>query len=356
MKKRLISSLLTAAMVVVMAAGCGGGQSTDTAAATDKAADTQAATEAATAEAVAETPEEAGAAVADQAAEAAGGKENGDITIAAIMKDNSDTFVKRIADAIEARADELGITLLMNDAQGDVNKQIEYTENMITQGVDAIILNAQDMDGSSPCITKAVEAGIPIINCNCDTTNKDYQAFVGCEDQESGEIEAQYVLDNLEPGSKICVIQGPMGQAGQVGRWAGYEAKGLFDTYELLAEQTANWKREEALSLAEDWIVTYGDELKAIVCENDDMALGALAACKAVGRDDIMITGVDAISDALTAVKNGEMACTVFQDAEGQGSTAVDTAVALAKGEEVEYDIRIPFQLVTQENVDEFIQ
>lgn len=367
MKKKMISGLLAVAMVASVLAGCGQGsrQTTEAAKRTEAAkAETKGETSADTkAETSADTKaedtkaEDAGTEAVEKATQAAAASsDNGDYTIGVIMKDNSDTFVKRIADAIEARGKELGVKLLMNDAEGDVNKQIEITENLITQQVDAIILNAQDMDGSSPCITKANEAKIPIVNCNCDTVNKDYQSFVGCEDKESGLIEANYVLENLPEGSKICVIQGPMGQAGQVGRWAGYEEAGLFDKYELLAEQTANWKREEALALAEDWITTYGDELKGIICENDDMALGALSACKAAGRTDIMITGVDAISDALTAVKNGEMACTVFQDAEGQGSTAVDTALALAKGEKVEYDIRIPFQLVTKDNVDEFIK
>ena len=275
-------------------------------------------------------------------------------TIGAVMKDNSDTFVKNIADAMVARADELGVELIMMDAVGDVNKQIELTENLITQGVDAIILNAMDMDGSVPCITKAKEAGIPIVVCNTDVNSDEYDAFVGADDVESGEIQSGYVLENLEEGASVCIIQGPMGQAAQVGRMAGYEKAGILTTYNVLAEQTANWKREEALALSEDWITTYGDELKAIICQNDDMAMGALAAVKATGRTDIMVVGIDAIEDALVAVESGELACTVFQDSAGQGSVGVETALALAKGETVEPDIRIPFILVTQDNVAEF--
>jgi ABC-type sugar transport system, periplasmic component len=278
----------------------------------------------------------------------------GTFTIGAVMKDNSDTFVKNIADAMIARADEVGVELIMMDAAGDVNKQIELTENLITQGVDAIILNAMDMDGSVPCITKAKEAGIPIIVCNTDVNSDEYDAFVGADDVESGEIQSGYVLENLEEGAGVAIIQGPMGQAAQVGRMQGYENAGILTTYNVLAEQTANWKREEALALAEDWITTYGDELQAIICQNDDMAMGALAAVKATGRTDIMVVGIDAIEDALVAVENGELACTVFQDAAGQGSVGLDTALALAKGETVEQDIRIPFILVTRDNVAEF--
>jgi ABC-type sugar transport system substrate-binding protein len=318
MKKKVLSVLLVAAMSLTMLVGCG--SKTDTA--------------------------------TNEGGDAGGSKD--EIVIGVLMKDNSDTFVKKIADAIEAKGKEEGVTILMNDAEGDVNQQIEQCENLIIKQVDAIILNAQDMDGSSPCITKANEAGIPIINCNTDTTNTDYTAFVGCEDKESGLIQANFVLENLAEGSNVCMIQGPMGQAAQVGRLAGYDEANLFETYNLLTEQTANWKREEALALAEDWLVTYGDKLNAIICQNDDMALGALAACKAANRSDVMIVGIDAIEDALVAVEKGEIACTVYQDAAGQGGTAVTTAVAIAKGEDVEKDTRIPFKLITKDNVAEY--
>ncbi len=359
MKKRIFSILIAAMFITTMFAGCSKGSDKS-----DSSSDTTA-------------DKDAQTAVTEAAA--ATGKDVKDITVGALMKDNSDTFVKKISDAMQAHADELGVKLIMCDAEGDVNQQIEQCENLITQKVDAIILNAQDMEGSNPCIVAANEAGIPIVSCNCDTSNTDYQAFVGCKDEESGVIEANYVLDNLKEGSGICIIEGPMGQAGQVGRLAGYVKQGLIGKdgnsdgkYKLLAKQTANWKREEAMALTEDWLTTYGKKLNAIVCENDDMAMGALSACQASGRTDILITGVDAITDALTAVKNGEMGCTVFQDAAGQGTTALDVSIAFAQGKTINdlkdvvpegatltvetKDIRIPFQLVTKDNVDEYMK
>lgn len=278
------------------------------------------------------------------------------IKIGFSSKDNSDTFVAAIADAAEAEAKELGIELLMYDAGGDVNKQISDCETLLAAGVDALVVIPQSVDGSAPVVSMANEAGVPIIIDNGDIADENYTAFVGCTDQESGEILGTWMKENLEEGSKVCIIEGPMGQSGQVGRYAGFEEVGLLDHVEVLACQTANWKRDEAMALAEDWITTYGDELKAIICENDDMGMGALSAAKAAGRTDIIIGGVDGLEDAVAAVQAGEYGVSVLQDAEGQGRVGVDVAVAVAKGEEFEKDTRIPFRAITAENVEAYLK
>ena len=331
MKKKLLATLLACAMVATLFVGCGSK--------TEEAA------------APAETGTEAEAET-EEAAPAADEK----ITIGFSSKTNSDTFVKQIADAAEARAKELGVELIMMDAEGDVNKQISDCETMIAQGVDALIVIPQDVEGSAPVVGMANEAGIPIVIDNGDIADKNYTAFVGCTDQESGEILGTWFMENVEEGSKVCIIEGPMGQSGQVGRYAGFEAVGMLDHFEVLSVQTANWKRDEAMALAEDWLTTYGDDLKAIICENDDMGLGALAACKAAGRDDIVIGGVDGLEDAVEAVKNGEYGVSVLQDAAGQGVGGIDVAVAIVKGESYEVDTRIPFRPITAENVDAYLE
>ena len=283
-------------------------------------------------------------------------EDNSQYTIAFSSKDNSDMFVKNIVDAAQARADELGVKFIVADARGDVNQQISDVENFITQQVDAIIAIPQDVEGSAPIVQMAHDADIPIVIDNGDIADTSYTAFVGCTDQESGEILGQWFVDNLEEGSKICIIEGPMGQSGQVGRYAGFEAVGMLDKFEVLACQTANWKRDEAMALAEDWLTTYGDDLKAIVCENDDMALGALSACKAAGRTDVLIGGVDGLDEAVEAVKAGEMVISVLQDSYGQGTQGVETALKIVKGEEFEQDLRIPFLPITAENVDAYLE
>ena len=325
MKKKTIALLLAAAMTL---AGCGG---------------------------KAEAPASTGGDDAEAPAQS-GAKDNADITIGFSSKDNSDTFVAAIADAAQARADELGVKLVMYDAGGDVNKQISDVETMIAQKVDAVIVIPQSVEGSAPVVGKCNDAGIPIIIDNGDIADTNFTAFVGCTDQESGEILGQWFVDNVEKGSKVCIIEGPMGQSGQVGRYAGFEAVGMLEHFEVLSTQTANWKRDEAMALVEDWITQYGEDLKAIICENDDMGLGALSACKAAGRSDIVVGGVDGLDDAVAAVKAGEYGISVLQDSQGQGAVGVDVALQIIKGEEYEKDTRIPFRAITAENVDAYLE
>lgn len=282
-------------------------------------------------------------------------KDNADIKIGFSSKDNSDTFVAAIADAAEAEAKELGVELLMYDAGGDVNKQISDCETLLAAGVDALVVIPQSVEGSAPVVSMANDAGVPIIVDNGDIGDKNYTAFVGCTDQESGELLGKWFMEEsgLEKGSKVAIIEGPMGQ---VGRMAGFEEVGMLDYFDVVATQTANWKRDEAMALAEDWITTYGDDLKAIICENDDMGMGALSAAQAAGRDDIIIGGVDGLDDAVQAVKDGSYGVSVLQDSAGQGRVGVDVAVAAAKGEEVEPDTRIPFRPITKDNVDAYLE
>lgn len=289
---------------------------------------------------------------------AAEGKDNADIKIGFSSKDNSDVFVANIADAAEERAKELGVELLMYDAGGDVNKQISDCETLIAAGVDALVVIPQSVEGSAPVVSMANDAGVPIIIDNGDIADTNYTAFVGCTDQESGELLGKWFVEEsgLKEGDKVAIIEGPMGQSGQVGRMAGFEAVGMLDYFDVVATQTANWKRDEAMALAEDWITTYGEDLKAIICENDDMGMGALSAAQAAGRDDIIIGGVDGIEDAVQAVKDGVYGVSVLQDSAGQGATGVDVALAAAKGEEFEKDTRIPFRPITKDNVDAYLE
>ncbi len=338
MKKKTIALLLAAAMTL---AGCGGKAEAPASTGGDDAGT--------------EAPAETGGDDAEAPAQS-GAKDNADITIGFSSKDNSDTFVAAIADAAQARADELGVKLVMYDAGGDVNKQISDVETMIAQKVDAVIVIPQSVEGSAPVVGKCNDAGIPIIVDNGDIADTNFTAFVGCTDQESGEILGQWFVDNVEKGSKVCIIEGPMGQSGQVGRYAGFEAVGMLEHFEVLSTQTANWKRDEAMALVEDWITQYGEDLKAIICENDDMGLGALSACKAAGRSDIVVGGVDGLDDAVAAVKAGEYGISVLQDSQGQGAVGVDVALQIIKGEEYEKDTRIPFRAITAENVDAYLE
>src|SRR5699024_189410 len=153
-------------------------------------------------------------------------------------------------------------------------------------------------------------------------------SYVGSQDVSAGEEIMQYMIDYMESEEfNIVVLEGPMGQSAQLQRWEGINnVLADYEGIEILAYDTANWSRSEAMTLMETWLTTYGDEIDAVVAENDEMALGARQAIEAEGYD-IPCIGIDGITDAVTAIQNGGMIASDFQDAEGQISGAIDAAV-----------------------------
>jgi inositol transport system substrate-binding protein len=266
-------------------------------------------------------------------------------------------FIVKIEGALEEEAKQLGVRLIVNDAQRDAGRQIQQVENFIAQGVKAIVLNPCELEASSPAVEKAKAAGIPIVNVNSETTAAP-DAFVGSRDEESARLAMEFIAGKLNGKGGILMMHGFMGQAAQIKRDAGArEVLAKHPDMQLLAAQTAEWDRAKAVTLMENWLQSHGDKINAVFAQNDEMAMGALLAIERAGRKkDIIVVGVDAIGDALQAVKEGRLDATVFQDGEGQARQALRAAVALSRGETVEKQTFIPFKLVTRENVGEFLR
>jgi hypothetical protein len=132
----------------------------------------------------------------------------------------------------------------------------------------------------------------------------------------------------------VVIIEGPIGQSAQIQRLEGnQEALAACPGIQVLEQQTANWSRAEAQTLMENWLTTHGDAIKGVIGQNDEMALGAIEAIKGAGMStsDFAIAGIDGITDALNAVKAGEMQ-SILQDANAQAQGALDLAIFHASG------------------------
>ena len=280
------------------------------------------------------------------------------VKIGVTLMDFSTEFGIGLKDYMTAKADAMGdVELTVIDAGGDAAKQLQQVETFISQKVDAIIMQPQEQEACSPAIDKAKAAGIPIINCNSLTITEP-DAYVGSNDSESAEIAMTYIAEQLGGKGNVLMMHGHPGQTAEVKRTEGaMDILAQNPDMTLLDEQTADWDRAEAMTLMENWIQAYGDQINAVFCQNDEMALGALNALVQAGKkDNVLVVGVDAIDDALQSVKDGKMDATVYQDCKGQAEGAIEAAYKLAKGESVEKEILIPFILVTTENVDEYLK
>ncbi|OHV25579.1 sugar ABC transporter substrate-binding protein [Rhizobium sp. RMa-01] len=285
-------------------------------------------------------------------------------TVGVSMAKFDDNFLTVLRNGMTDYAKTLsGVTLQVEDAQNDVSKQQSQIQNFIASKVDAIIVNPVDTDATTAMSKLAADAGIPLVYVNRQPVNVDTlpekQAFVASNEQESGTLETKEVCRILGGKGKVVVIMGEL--SNQAARMRTQDVHDVIKTdeckgLEIVEEQTANWDRTQGADLMTNWLSS-GIEFDAVISNNDEMAIGAIQALKAAGKDmtKVVVGGVDATQDALAAMQAGDLDVTVFQDAAGQGKGALDTALKIAKGEKTEKKVYIPFQLVTPENVKDFV-
>ncbi len=284
-----------------------------------------------------------------------GGNEK--LVVGVTMLSMQNEFIVNVHDEIAKKAEATGVELVTVDAERSALKQVEQVESFIAQKVDAIIMNPCEVEASSPAVTKALAAKIPIINVNSETSTKP-SAFVGSDDVESARIAMKFIADKLGGKGNVLMIHGYMGQAAQIKREQGArEVLKQYPGLKLLAHQTGEWDRAKGMSLMENWIQSYGSQINAVFAHNDEMGLGAVKALTDAGlKDKVIVVSIDAIPDGLQAVKKGTLDATVFQNAQQQGSKAIETAIKAAKGQAYEKQTLIPFQLVTKENLSIFLK
>ncbi|KLT18113.1 rhizopine-binding protein [Neobacillus vireti] len=295
---------------------------------------------------------------------ASGGKDKKTIVIGAAMPIFDDKWLSYLYDAIRAYDKEHDdVEVKMVDAKNDSGKQLSQVETFISQGVDAIIIAPADTDTAGPMVDAANEANIPVIIVNRkpdDKAMKKIYAYVGSESLEAGTIQMEKVAELIGGKGNIGLMNGQLGQEAAAKRTEGNKEliKKKYPDIKIVREATANWQRSEAITLMENWIQS-GEHFDAIVANNDEMAIGAIMALEESGkRGNTVIAGVDGTIDALKYVKDGTLNISTFQDPMGQGKGAVEAAIKAVKGEKAPKDnfINIPFQLITKDNVDEFIK
>ena len=280
-------------------------------------------------------------------------------TMGASMAYFDDNFLTILREAMSARAEETGADIQFEDAQGDVGKQLSQLQNFIAQGVDAIVMNPVDT-AATPRMTKlATEAGIPLVYVNRQPEEElpEGVVYVGSDENVSGKLQGDEIARLLNNKGKVVIMMGELATNAATMRTEGIEKVVVeHPDMEIVERQTANWQRNEAIDLMNNWLVS-GMEMDAVAANNDEMAIGAIIALQQAGRDpkELVIAGVDATPDGLYEVQRGNLDATVFQDGRAQGAAVVDSALKLINGEPVETYVMVPFQLVTPDNYKDFL-
>ena len=359
MVRKTLAVLLVACMTFGLV-GCG-------AAATEEPAATEAVAEPAAEEPAAEEPA-ADTTVADATeAVAKGADVNGDgkVVVGYISKNLTDPFHAPINSYAETTLEQMKTDGAIDDWTGildgetDPNKQIDRADECITKGCDVVIILPAEAEGSDPAVTKLSDAGVKVIVVNSKTVSTDEKAvaFCGSNDVEAGTMLADWVLKNVPDGGKYIHCTGILGNSAQIDRGTGIEQiMKDHPEFEKVGEPDTQWSGDKAANATTDAIAQYGEELVAVICDNDDMSSAAQRAANDAGRTDIICVGVDGNQNPLQMVKDGELGATVLQDGVGQITAAINVITALNNGETFEAAPVIPFVLVTKDNVDDYLQ
>ena len=294
----------------------------------------------------------AGDPTAQKAASAGGEKP---LRIGVSVYDQS-SFITAGQEGMKSYAKAEGIDLLWNSANLDVATQADQVAQYTDAGVDAIIVVPVQADSLGPQVEAAKAAGIPIVPVNAALNNPSITGNVQPDDVAAGAAQAQMMMDEIGGQGGVVILQGPLGQSGQLDRQKGIEqvlAQNPGAT--VLAQDTANWKRDEAVNKMSNWISAFGDQITGVISQNDDMGLGALQALKEAGRT-LPVVGIDGIEDGLKAVKSGDFIGTMLQNGTVELSAGLAVAAAIARGEKVNTEPVYQMPKITQDNVDVALQ
>lgn len=328
--KKFLSMLTAAAMMMSLLAGCGGGTTTPN---------------------------------AGNGSE--GGSAEGKLKIGLSMSAR-DQWLSTMEQAALGKADADGVDLKSFDANNDVVTQLSHVTTCANDGYDAMIINLVNTDNAQEMIDAAGDMPIVFVNRtpgNADTLlTADKIVYVGSNEEEAGGLEGEYIAKLLKNAGKtdvnIAIVTGTLGMQATTLRTnsakAALEASGLNVTYTF--EDTADWDRGKAMEKFVQFMGT-NKPYDAVICNNDEMALGVVEAMKTTGEGKVTVpvAGVDATDSALQSIKDGDQTFSAFQNAVGQGEGALEAAIKIAKKESCEIYNWVPFEPVDASNVADYM-
>lgn len=275
------------------------------------------------------------------------GNTDGKVTIGLAVSTLNNPFFVSLKEGAEKAAKEAGVDLLVVDAQDDTAKQISGVEDLIQKKVSVLMINPTDSAAIVTAVEAANKANIPVITVDRAAEGGQVVSHIASDNAAGGKMAGEFILEKLGGKGNIVELQGIAGTSAARDRGQGFhDAVDNKEGIKVVASQPADFDRAKGLSVMEN-ILQGNKDIQAVFAHNDEMALGALQAVEAQGKD-VLVVGFDATDDAVKAVQDGKMAATVAQKPAAIGETALQTAVKVAKGEKVESNIPVALELVTK--------
>jgi len=281
--------------------------------------------------------------------------------VALVMKSLANEFFKTMEDGAKAhqRSHAAEYTLLANGIKDeqDVARQINLIEQMIAQRVSALVVAPADSKAIVPACKKALDAGIVVVNID----NKlDAEAlkekgiaipFVGPDNRKGARLAGEYLAKSLKAGDPVAILEGLPTAFNGIQRKLGFEDAAKAANLQIVSSQSGRWEMAKGEQVAAAMIQEH-PELKAILCANDNMALGAVAALKAAGKlAGVKVVGFDNIQAVRALIRSGEILCTVDQHADQIAAYGIEHALSILKTKGAPADKETPVDLITAETL-----
>lgn len=273
-----------------------------------------------------------------------------------VMKTLTNPFFVEMEKGARRAEAELGIELQVKTASQEtsIEQQIQIVEDMIADGLDAIVIAPGDSQRLVPVLKKATENGIKLVNIDnrldvamLKQSGMKPVPFISVDNMSAAYNSAKYIADTVTVPTQAAILEGIRSADNANQRMNG--AKQAFaenSNIQLVASESANWKIDEGYDVTKQIIANHPD-IKLIFAANDMMAFGVLKVIQEIEADDIKVASYDALAEAVEEVKAGRLAVTVDQQASEQGYQGVALAVRLLNGDSVPEVMMIDTRLIT---------
>lgn len=298
-----------------------------------------------------------------------GGGGDDEIVIGVAMKTQVQPRWAYDLEAIEEEAEAQGVKIISQWANDDADAQATQVENLLSQGIDALIIVPVDDTAAGASVTTAQNEGVPVLAYDIGVQGVPVDYMVIRDNPQVGVLQAEAALEHDAEGNVALIGGDPANDVAQAiheGTLGALEGTGADIVYD---EFTKNWDPSTAVDEAENILSSNNDDISAFLSANDGMATGIVQALR--GRDlagDVFVSGMDADPANLKLVDEGVQSMTVWTQIDEQGKIAADVAIRLAQGEEVEPETEVdngsdqpiparvaPVVSVTQDNLCEFV-
>lgn len=286
-------------------------------------------------------------------------KENSDSLVIGFSQVTLESpFYTSLVAGAKEEAEKQGIELIVVDAQNDIEKQNTDVQSLITKDIDVLLINPVNPSAVAPALKAADAAGIPVITVD-RATKEDVTSYIGRDNEDMGRIAGQRALELLggeAASGKIIELQGDAGGTVMQARHDGFhEIFADIAGVNIIEGPYNDYIRAKAVSTMQDLLQAHPD-VNLVYAHNDDMALGAIQVLNQVGKlDEVKVVGIDGLMEAVKKIEEGSLQGTVINDPTSLGVLAIETAIKVGNGEEVEKVMNAETGLIDESNVADYL-